>query len=209
MPIDRQERPRREGQWISRLLDMNELTLGTARTRYWQTNGFGDDGGDSLPWVPLKLWKLTLKIPNTEGRRRAVRIHDLHHVVTGYDTTWTGESEIAAWELATGCLRWPAATVLNLGALAIGLVIAPLRIARAWSRGRHTQNLYGEDGVDHLLPRKVDEVRTSLGLDRRAPRTRLRDVAAVTALALPMLALIAAITLAPVIGIAAAVHALV
>ena len=71
-----------------------------------------------------------------------MRIHDLHHVVTGYQTDLRGEAEIGAWELASGCLRWPAATILNLFALAMGLVIAPHRMARAWSLGRHTQNLY-------------------------------------------------------------------
>jgi hypothetical protein len=187
---------------------MNDTTLGSARAAYWQANGFGNDGGDSLDWVPLKLWKLTLRIPNTEGRRRAVRIHDLHHIVTAYETTWMGESEIAAWELASGCLAWPAATVLNLGALAIGVVIAPMRCARAWARGRQTLNLYREDGVDHLLPRKVGETRVQLRLDRPAPRTRARDVLAMAAVALPTLALLVAITLAPVVAIAATIHAL-
>lgn len=114
------------------------MTLGAARADYYRANGFGDDGGDSLEWVPIKVLGLTLKIPNTDGRRRAVRIHDLHHVVTGYQTDLRGEAEIGAWELASGCLRWPAATVLNLFALAIGIVIAPRRVARAWARGRRT-----------------------------------------------------------------------
>jgi hypothetical protein len=178
-----------------------ENTLGAARAAYYERNKFGADGGDSLEWVPLNVFGLTLKIPNTEGRRRAVRIHDLHHVVTGYETDLAGESEIGAWELASGCLRWPAATVLNFFALAIGLVIAPRRLMRAWARGRHTANLYGEDGVDHLLPRKVDEVRTALKLDGVAPRTRIRDVLAVLAIGVPGLAIMAA----PLVGVIALV----
>lgn len=169
---------------------MHETTLGAARAAYWQVNHFGDDGGDALEWVPTKVWKLTLEVPNTDGRRRAVRLHDLHHVLTGYQTTWTGEAEIAAWELASGCFRWPAATVLNTGALAVGLVIAPLRVARAWSRGRQTENLYGEDGVDHLLPCSVDGVRTTLDLDRPGVTTRFRDVALLAGLVLAPIAAI-------------------
>lgn len=184
-------------------------TLLAARSHYYQANGFGADGGDSLDWVPLKLWKLTLKIPNTEGRKKAVRIHDLHHVVTGYQTTWTGESEIAAWELASGCFQSPAATVLNSGALAVGLVIAPLRVARAWARGRTTTNLYDENGVDHLLPRTVDETRAHLGLDQPAPTPRVRDVLGMLALAVPALAVTAAVALAPFVGLAALIRALV
>lgn len=179
------------------------LTLGAARAAYYERNHFGADGGDSLEWVPLKVFGMTLKIPNTDGRRRAVRIHDLHHVVTGYQTDLAGESEIGAWELASNCLRFPAATVLNLFALGIGLVIAPPRVIRAWARGRHTHNLYREDGVDHLLPRTVADMQRDLGLDKAAPRVRVRDALAVIGLALPMLAIMAA----PLLVVLAVLHA--
>jgi hypothetical protein len=175
------------------------ITLGAARTAYYERNRFGADGGDSLDWVPLEVLGMTLKIPNTEGRRRAVRFHDLHHVVTGYETDLRGEAEIAAWELASGCLRWPAATLLNSVALAMGLVLAPRRICRAWARGRQTRNLYREDGIEHLLPRTVDDVRRALALDGAAPRPRVRDVGAVLAIGLPGLAILAA----PLVGLVA------
>lgn len=179
----------------------HSLTLATARSQYWQANGFGDDGGDALAWIPIKLWKLTVKIPNTEGRRRAVRLHDLHHVVTGYRTDLTGESEIAAWELASGCFRWPAAFVLNHFALTLGVLLAPRHVLRAWARGRATRNLYCFDGVDELLPRTVGEVRHELGLDAPQPRVRLRDAAAVAVSAVPGFA----VMLAPLVALAALV----
>ena len=175
-------------------------TMSSARAHYYEVNGFGADGGDSLAWVPLDIFGMTLKIPNTDGRRRAVRIHDLHHIVTGYQTSLVGESEIGAWELASGCLRWPAATVLNLFALAIGIVLSPVRMVRAWARGRQTQNLYGEDGVEHLLPREVEEVQQSLGLTGTT-RVRLRDVIATFAVGLPVLVVMVGVVLAPIAGI--------
>lgn len=185
------------------------VTMGDARARYYEQNGFGADGGDSLRWVPVKILGLTFHIPNTEGRRRAVRIHDLHHVLTGYRTDLRGEAEIAAWELASGCWRWPAAVVLNSGALGLGALIAPRRIARAWARGRKTGNLYGErGGIDHLLPRQVGEVRAALGLDRPPPPVRARDALEVVALALPSLGVMAAVVAAPVIGAALLIRAL-
>ncbi len=210
------------------------ITMGDARSRYYEANGFGADGGDSLRWVPIKILGLTLYIPNTEARRRAVRIHDLHHVVTGYGTDLRGEAEIGAWELASGCWRWPVALVLNLGALGIGAAIAPRRTVRAWARGRRTRNLYGErEGIDHLLPRTVGEVRAALGLDERSesrgwgprglcpwggaqprgidappPPARARDALAVAALALPVLGTLAAVAAVPVIAGALAVAAI-
>jgi len=185
------------------------LTMGDARTAYYERNGFGPDGGDSLKWVPIKILGLTLYIPNTEGRRRAVRVHDLHHVVTGYGTDLRGEGEISAWEVASGCWGSSTALAINLGAMGLGAAIAPRRVARAWARGRRSDNLYGEiDGVDRLLPRPVDEVRAALGLDRPPPPVRARDALAVAAVAGPMLVGLAAIAAAPVIAAGLLVRAL-
>ena len=181
-------------------------TLGAARAAYYEANHFGADGGDALAWVPVTVLGVTFKIPNTEGRRRAVRFHDVHHVLTGYQTDLRGEAEIGAWELASGCLRWPVAAVLNSFAVGVGLVLSPVRLARAWARGRHTRNLYGEDGIEHLLGRKVSEMQQALGLADTPPRTRLRDVLAVLALGLPMLAVMAAPLFVAIVVIRALVH---
>ena len=98
--------------------------------------------------------------------------------MTGYSTTWTGEAEIAAWELAGGCGRYGWAWALNLSALPIGLVIAPRALLRAFVRGRRSRNLYRRrSGIDSaLLAQPVQAVRTELGLDQpdaqpRAPPT--------------------------------------
>jgi hypothetical protein len=67
----------------------------------------------------------------------------LHHNAAEYETDWPGKAEIAAWELASGCARYPAAWVLNLGAFDAGLVVAPRRLFRAFLRGRRAKtNLY-------------------------------------------------------------------
>src|SRR5690349_9357412 len=85
------------------------MSLFEARARYFADNSFGDDGGYSARWVTIfKLGPLSLGFPNTASRIAAVRYHDLHHLVTGYDTDVMGEAEIAAWELASGCERFPA-----------------------------------------------------------------------------------------------------
>jgi hypothetical protein len=67
-----------------------------ARTEYFRANGFGDDGGHHARWVKVKLGAVPLWFPNTDARRRAVRLHDLHHLATGYETSVVGEAEIGA-----------------------------------------------------------------------------------------------------------------
>lgn len=140
-------------------------TLRAARRRYFDDNQFGAEGGYTDRWVKVKLGPLTVAFPNTAGRVRAVRYHDLHHVVTGYRTDLVGEAEIGAWEVASGCRGFIAAWVLNLTAMMMGLLLQPKAVFRAFVRGRRTRNLYDARFDDALLDDRVDGVRARLGLD--------------------------------------------
>ena len=155
-----------------------ELTLGEARARLFAVSGFPPDGGYADAWVKLKLWRIPLAFPNTAGRRRAVRFHDLHHVLTEYPTTWRGEFEIAAWEVAGGVRRYWEGWLLDLLGFACGLVVFPRAVYRAFVRGRHSRNLYGDVWDEAILTRRVGEVRRRLGLDGEGVRPNGADRAA-------------------------------
>jgi len=141
-----------------------EESLRGARARYFASSGLGDGGYDDA-WVVFRARGIPYAaFPNSPQRVRSVRLHDVHHIVAGYDTSWTGEAEIAAWELASGCKDHYAAWVLNGLALLIGLVIAPLSVRDAWRRGRVTKNLYDGEWEESMLDRRVGEVRAELDL---------------------------------------------
>jgi hypothetical protein len=125
--------------------------------------------------VRLKAGPFGFAFPNTAARVRSVKLHDLHHVLTGYETTWSGEAEIAAWEIASGCKGHYAAWILNFGAFAIGLYIAPRRLYRAFLRGRRSRNLYDREFAPALLDSTVEEMQKQLELDGPQPRASLRD----------------------------------
>ena len=150
------------------------LSLRDARGQYFAANGLGE-GGYEEKWVKLAAGPLRFAFPNTAGRVRAVRYHDLHHVVTGYATDWIGEAEIGAWEIASGCRDLFAAWILNLYAMQIGLWISPRAVWCAFARGRHTRNLYGEPWSEALLGETVGETRRRLALEGDPPRASLSD----------------------------------
>jgi len=152
-----------------------ESTMRQARNRYFEVNHFGDDGGYGSAWVDFKLGSIPFPFPNTPARVKAVRFHDLHHVITAYDTDTLGEFEISAWELAAGCKSMVAAWMLNLMGLAAGLFAAPKRVFRAFVRGRHSRSLYGLD-YEPLLDETVAAVRARMGTDATASSARLGDV---------------------------------
>jgi len=180
------------------------LSLRDARGRYFADNAFGDDGGYAKKWVTLKLGPLPFAFPNSAARVRAVKYHDLHHVVTGYDTTIVGEAEIGAWEIGSGCAGFLAAWILNLYAMMLGVLSGePGAVWRAFLRGRRTKNLYRDAYDEALLDARLGAVRARLGLEsspQPAPVATAADRAAFVlwgALAFALFLLTSALLLAP------------
>jgi hypothetical protein len=150
------------------------MKMREAVKRYFEENGFGADGGYAASFVDLKLGPLVVHLPNTEGRKRAVRIHDLHHVVTGYRTDLAGEFEISGWELGGNCRGFAAAWVLNLLGLLGGMFVCPGRTLRAFVRGLRSSTLYHLE-YEPLLDREVDDVRAETGLASQSGAARLGE----------------------------------
>lgn len=134
------------------------LTMEQARATYFEVNGFGPDGGYDDAWVDFALGPVKFPFPNTPSRVKAVRFHDLHHVITAYDTDIIGEFEISAWELGAGCKRYMAAWVLDLSGLIGGVFSAPRRTFQAFVRGRRSRSLFRDDFAP-ILARTLDDLR--------------------------------------------------
>ena len=110
-------------------------------------------------WIYLRV--LGLKIPffPIYGLRGPVMRHDLHHMLSGYETTWRGECELGAWELASGGCGWNVYMWFDrLFFLLVGLIFTPRATARAFARGRTHHNLYRRR-TSELLATDLDEVR--------------------------------------------------
>jgi hypothetical protein len=178
------------------------MSMREALARYFAVNHFGADGGYSDAWVDFKLGPIPMPFPNTPSRVKAVRYHDLHHIVTAYDTDLIGEFEISAWELAAGCKDMAAAWVLNLSGMFVGLLLSPRRIVRAWVRGRRTHTLYGGD-YDALLRATVADVRRDTRTDAPASSATAADLGALVlagcaGMAIGLVMMVSMLALAPV-----------
>lgn len=154
-------------------------TLGELLGDHLRAMGLPPDSGVSLRRVTVRFLGLPITFPNFDARRAILVHHDVHHLLTGYDTTWTGEAEIGAFEIATSCRHFWAAWFFNFGGFLFGLGIAPRRTFRAFVRGRHGANLYGEP-VAQVLGLRLGDARRALGLDR-TPSATFGDVLAFAA----------------------------
>ncbi len=153
------------------IIFMSTISLREARKTYFLNNGFAADGGYADTWVPLKFGRLTFYLYNAESRKDAVPFHDLHHIITGYETNPVGEAEIAAWELAAG--TWPRffATFINLSAIVYGAVLFPKRVFNAYLLGCYSKTFYKNTLDDKLLAMTLDEARKQL-LPQISPKAR-------------------------------------
>jgi hypothetical protein len=155
----------------------DERLLRTALADYLAASGLPADSGVSQRWVSVRLLGLPIVFPNFDARRAVLVEHDVHHLLTGYRTDWTGEGEIGAYEIATGCRHLWAAWFFNFGGFLFGLLIAPRRTFRAFVRGRRGTNFYGAPR-ERTLQRTVAEARCLLGLDRDPGPATWRDARA-------------------------------
>ena len=145
-----------------------ESRMRDARALYFRENNFGEDGGYGDAWVDFKFGPVPFPFPNTPARLRAVRYHDLHHVLTGYRTDFLGELEISAWEIGAGCKGFVAAWQLNLSGMAAGVLFMPRRTFAAFVRGRHSDSLYGRE-FEPLLELTVAEARRATRVPAAGP----------------------------------------
>lgn len=154
------------------------MSLAEARKLFFQRSNLGEDGGYSSRWVRVESKPFPFYFPNSRARVAAARLHDLHHIAAEYETDWPGEAEISAWEIASGCGRYHAAWLLDLGGIHAGIAVAPRRLFRAFLRGRRaTTNLY-KKGIDEsrLGEITVGSLREILGLKAPARKAGGLDI---------------------------------
>jgi hypothetical protein len=150
--------------------------LDDALDRLYAAHDLPPDGGAHEPWFHVRVGPLTIPLPNPPARQRAVFVHDVNHVLTGYNAVFSdGEMSIAAFEVGAGCGRVWVAWFLNLALMALGIFVRPRGVFRAFVRGRHTGSLYiTSPPRDILRNMTVDEVRRLIRLDEDVPEARPR-----------------------------------
>lgn len=182
--------------------ELKNISVGEARTEMFRRAGLPADGGYNDQWVTAKMGPVPIAIPNSDARRRAVKLHDLHHLLTGFQTDWAGEGEISAWELASNCRGFVAAWILNLWAMFVGLVYVPQRTYRAFIWGLYSHNLYTGDFQEAYLAERLGDMRRRLNVDLKPATATLMDkltFAAFASLSVGIAVLMLSVAAAPIV----------
>jgi hypothetical protein len=158
---------------------MNDLPLpASMRVRdalsiYLAENGFTTEGYDS-PKTSGSFLGLKFSVPNPPSHQRGVRLHDLHHVATGFGTDHAGEAEISVWQARRGLLgSGMYVTSIVVANVVFGVLLAPRRTLRAIRDTTSGPSLYSLPSVDYeaLLDGTVGELRALLEIPERGLAT--------------------------------------
>lgn len=116
------------------------MTIREQLEQFYRDHAYGKDGGVSDFYVKIDLTpKLRLYFPNFDARRKAVLRHDIHHLVTEYPANISGENEISAWEIGSGCKKYWAVFFIDVSGVMFGFPINLIKALKAFARGRRTK----------------------------------------------------------------------
>ncbi|MEQ9649831.1 MAG: hypothetical protein RLO52_30315 [Sandaracinaceae bacterium] len=157
-----------------------DWTVRQARDAYLEENGF-DLASYEDPWTKASVLGIPFWVPNTARHRWAIRLHDLHHCVTGFGTDLTGEGEVSAWEARRGLrsLGLYVGAIVAFGTL-MGFALAPRRALRAWRAAGTGRSLFdparypSDAEYEALLDRRLGDVRRELGVPEHGSATAPR-----------------------------------
>ena len=108
---------------------------------HYEEEGLGAPDG----WFAVMIGSRRFRLFPLGPLQTLLTLHDLHHMLSGYDSSLVGEAEVIAWELGSGGFgRFWYAWLDAFKILALALLF-PRRFRAAFQRGRHFKNLYPED----------------------------------------------------------------
>lgn len=142
----------------------DEMTIQEALKLLFEKSGIPENAYTAKTFT-IQIGSIGIPVPNIPARVKIAKLHDIHHILTGYEVNWKGEAEIGAWELATGCRSSFIAWYLNTGAMIVGLFMHPIAVIQAFIRGRNTKtNLYYDFHYETILNKTVRELKAEIGL---------------------------------------------
>ncbi len=142
-------------------MDNSKTIAALLEAYYLKHPEFGEQGGENERWVWIDIGIGKFPIPNLKGRQELVYLHDIHHILNDYNTNWSGEAAVSAWEITTGMGKNPVGWFYAFLGLLVGGFLRPLAAYRGFKRGLKTKSVIGlQLPKEKLLSLSLNELRT-------------------------------------------------
>ena len=129
------------------------MTVRERLEQYYRDQGLGAPDG----WFAVSLRGKRYRLFPQGPLKPLFTLHDLHHIVTGYETSLGGEAQIVAWEIASGGFGKYWFAWLDVAKILLLALVFPSRFRAGWREGRRARNLYGQE-LEALLQSKWSDL---------------------------------------------------
>ncbi len=120
---------------------MKKNTILEELETYWKERNLPQDGGKNEKLNKAQIGSFSFRYPNLNGK--ALLLHDINHLITDFPTTWKGEFQVSAWEMASGARKgFPLTLIYPVSLVLIGLIIYPREVLSAYKYGTNKQNAF-------------------------------------------------------------------
>lgn len=124
-------------------------------------NALHIDEQNRAVWM-AQLGSFIFPLPNFEWRRMVINHHDVHHILTGYSTSASGELALASWELGARCFKGRRAGLLCAFLMTLGALSQPRLTRKAYRDGKRQAAAYNALRDQSFFDRPLRDVKTAL-----------------------------------------------
>ena len=117
--------------------------------QFYIENNLSEDGGENDAYFYLTFKLFSIKLPNSDFRKKVVHIHDIQHILYNKDITWKGEAFIAGWEIATGIWKHFPINLMSLWAMGFAFLIHPKEVLKGYKKGLQVKGI-----IDLQIPKE-------------------------------------------------------
>ena len=150
------------------------MILKEALANFYIQNNLEPEGGVNDNWFHLHFKLFSIKIPNSEFRKKVIHIHDIQHILYNCDTTWKGEAFVAGWEIATGLWKQLPIGFMSLWAMGFSLLNHPSEVMKGYKEGLKVNGIINLSiPKEKLLNLSVLQLKQIIKKEKPAPYNKL------------------------------------
>ncbi len=156
----------------------DNLRMKDALKMFYNEHGLPPDGGTTSRLFKVQIGFIKFHLPNPKMRQQVVLFHDMNHILTNYKADFfTGEIQIAGYEISSGCGKYLFAWWINLCFYALGLIINPKLLFIGFMRGRNCKGIYYyAKELNNPLEMRIGAIKEKLGFNKPINKTNWKDI---------------------------------
>ena len=142
---------------------MSQPTVHEALEVFYQQTNLAPNFKNKHLLVKAKIGRFPIYMPNFSLLSN-IYVHDINHLITGYQLTWKGEFELSAWEIAAGgwgknYIAW----YLCLMGVALGVFSFPKALWVAYKKGtKQTNAHFLVNSKEHIKQLTFDDLQQQM-----------------------------------------------